>query len=276
MAKATPKNTVSRRAPLLSSIDTQVEKVMAAAKNSSGETPAKSGENAYNKAMKKLSDLYDRYEKSLHKLPLSRCPHTGEVVTFVVDDKGLDGPFWDCTRPIRPAQILPQTVFAYCGAIDCETPDPTILHEMKPGPGQPYLVPRFMQIEGMKAVISSLKIGDYDAFTVFYFHENPPYDAPRINYWGANYHVAEWQKDCSYTLDIPDLAEDFDFDILPYLKNGSAYWITPNDRDLVLRSTSFDYPFQNLAGRQFPVKCIDGKVLNSFYISSEQNKGDAL
>jgi len=275
MADKAQQSTGKRRASLLFNIDVQVEKVIAVAKTISDKSSAKTDGKTYDKAMQKLSGLYDRYEKSLQRRPLSRCPHTGEVVTFVVDDKGMDGPFWDCNRPIRPTQTLPQSVFAYCGAIDCETPDPMISHEIKPGPGQPYLVPRFMQIDGMKAVISSLKIGDYDAFAVFYFHENPPYDAPRINYWGTNYHVAEWQKGCSYTLDIPDLAEDFDFDILPYLKNGSAYWIAANDRDLALRSTSYDYPFQNLAGRQFPVKCIDGKVLNSFHFPSELNKGDA-
>lgn len=255
---------IKKRKSLLASIKKQVEKTLIASQKSKGKDPSSQAEKNYLKTMGFLSVLYDRYEKTLTKAKISRSPHDGELVSFLVDDQGLDGPFWDCDRPIRPTQKLPKTVFAYCGAINVETVAKEIDHEVKPGPGQPFLIPRFMQIEGMKAVISALKIGEFDAYMIFYFHEFPLFDEPRVNYWGTQYHIAEWQKEHSYLLNIPDYSEDFDFDILQYIKKGAAFWIAPGDSDLILRSTVFDYPFQNLEGRKFPARFVNGKILNNF------------
>jgi len=231
--------------------------------------------DAETKATAKLAGLYNRYESTLTQLPLSRCPVTGQVVVLAIDVRGLDGPYWNAERPIRPVQVFPQTLFAYCGAIETDGARAAGLHVLRPGPGRPFIVPRIMAIEGMNAVISKLKIGKDEAFAIFYFHPDPPYDHARVNYWGADYHAAEWQEGKSYVLDVPDLEPDFDFDVQSWIADGRVYWIEPRDKNLQLKSDAAGYPFAGAAGRAFPVRIQDGIARNSIYLAPSDDRSDA-
>lgn len=257
------------RASLLASIRKQEQRVLQLQAAGADKTDLET------KAMATLADLYERYETSLTAIPVSRCPITGQIVTLVIDTNGLDGCYWDAERPIRPIQVFPQTVFAYCGAIDTNGASAAGLHVLRPGPGRPFIVPRFMAIEGMKAVISKLRIGKDDAFAIFYFHPDPPYDHARINFWGADYHVAEWQPGKAYVLDVPDLEPDFDFDVQSWIGDGSVCWIEPDDSGLQPKKNATGYPFGNATGRVYPVRIEDTVARNSYFRPISDNRSDA-
>ena len=49
-----------------------------------------------------LLGVVREYEEGLPRLPLSRCPLTGEVQVHSFDPFGLDGPWWNFEAPARP------------------------------------------------------------------------------------------------------------------------------------------------------------------------------
>lgn len=240
---------------LLADIDQRIAGVLALSSELERATDELAISEKLDKAQSELGQLYDIYEESLTRLPVSRCPLTGKEVILIVDDTDLDGPYWDCERPIRPVQQFPETVAAYTGSINMDTCPEDMRHGILPGPGKPYVVPRLLNVPGMKAAVSKLKIGEHDAYVTFYFHRDPLYDLARVNTWGTKSYIGEWQKNCSYVLTVPDLKWDYDFELEPWIGKGMLFWIEPGDETLQLKSTAFDCPYLNLDGREFPVYC---------------------
>ncbi|MBC8461670.1 MAG: hypothetical protein H8D67_27165 [Deltaproteobacteria bacterium] len=228
--------------------------------NRAEEDKAVSLEKKLDAAHKHVRELYDQYETGLPRPALSRCPFTGIPVHLAIDTYGLDGPWWNYGVPARPIEELPATVFAITGAVNFLDRPPKTNFLCKPGPGVPYVVPRLLVNPQITAVLSTVKIGKYDAYPVFYFAEDIPYDIARINTWGMDHYSAETASGEGYHLHIYDYPIDSDFDLEHYIRSGRLLWIAPGDETLTLNSITGHCPYLGMKGRQYPVGIRDGQM----------------
>jgi len=116
-------------------------------------------------------------------------------------------------------------------------------HLAKPGPGAPYVLPRLMAVEGVRAVIRAVAVGLHLGWTVTYFAERYPADAQRANDWGADhYPVGDgWDS-------VVEDADAHDFDFAPWIERGRLAWIAPGDATLTPRTTVQGCPYLDLPG----------------------------
>ncbi len=203
---------------------------------------------------------YNAYQDGLPRPALSRCPFTGAIVHLAIDSFGLDGPWWNYEVPARPGDDLPATVFAVTGAVNIKGNFSKLTHLCKPGPAVPYVVPRLLVDPRVKAVVSTLKVGRYDAYPVIYYAEDTPHELARVNRWGTDHYAAEMPHGEGYTVTVPDMAPDFDCDLEFYIRTGRLQWIMPGDAGLTLRGTTGQCPYLGLEGRRYPVAMQDGKM----------------
>ncbi|MBN2336832.1 hypothetical protein JXL21_14855 [Candidatus Bathyarchaeota archaeon] len=230
----------------------------------------------------RLSEARDQYRMNVPVLPLSRCPYTKQVVYHSVDPYGFDGLWWDSDAPIRPVEVLPPTFFMINGAVTLGVKLEKTVFPVKPGPEVPYVVPEVLSQPGIKAAVSSLKVGGHTAYPIFYFIEDWADAVEPMNSWGANYWSylnADQQysyheygaypeeTDPEYDEEEHDDAEDepeeytIDFDLEKWFEQGKLLWIAPDDPSLTLREGTTGCPYLNLAGsRSFNV-IYDGELV---------------
>lgn len=229
--------------------------------NAAGDDPAeKSLDRELRTAYEAAQSAYKAYQDGLPRLALSRCPFTGDIAHLAIDSFGLDGPWWNYEVPARPDDDLPPTVLAITGAVHIKGKGSKVPHLCKPGPAVPYVVPRLLVDPAIKAVVSTVKIGRYDAYPVFYYAEDTPFDLARVNRWGLNHYAAEDVYGEGYTVTVPDVAPDFDYDLEFYIRTGRLHWVAPGDTGLTLRATIAECPYIGLEGRQYPVAMQDGEM----------------
>jgi hypothetical protein len=216
------------------------------------------GENAAMRAqlealVEKAAGLLSRYLDGLPERRLSRCPFTGEVLSMKIDDFGLDGFFWNNSAPRRPEQKFPGTYFAMDGALKLQgTPEKCPLL-CSPGPDLPYVLPRLLQYDEIKAVISCIKIGPHTAYPIIYYADPAPEGVFRVNDWGTERYwepgtpVPELFTPGLY-IDVPAEPEEMDFDLEPWIKAGKLLWIPPGDESLTLHGHAFGCPYLDLPG----------------------------
>jgi hypothetical protein len=193
-------------------------------------------DEAYWSLQGRLADLRECYCAKVPILPLSRCPFSGQVVHHSIDCHGIDGLWWNCEAPVRPAEHLPPTFFTLTGALKLRgtvAPAPFLC---KPGPETPFVIPRLLKHRHIKAVISSLEVGEHLAFPIFYFADPIPYFIDRINTWGTNQYsfISEAGEYCWN--DVPYDPMDADFGLAKWIKAGKLLWIAPGDEAMVLQS----------------------------------------
>lgn len=206
--------------------------------------------------MSQVEKLQD-YLRGLPRPAVARCPYTGSVVQHSVDTGGIDGPWWNYAFPIRPMEQLSPTFFAFTGALRLVDPIPNVASLVKPGPEAPFVVPRLLAAPRMRAVLSSIAVGDCAGWTITYFTDTPV-AIERFNDWGS----------CRYWVDglgikwdsMTEDAEPLDFDLAPWIQRGALQWIAPGDPELVLRSTPDGCPYLGLPGRHTFVRVQDGTV----------------
>lgn len=211
----------------------------------------------------RLSELWDRCETGVPVLPLSRCPYTGAEVRHSIDTYGLDGLWWDYHAPVRPPESLPSTYFALAGAVKLGSTLEEFPFLCRPGPEVPYVVPRLLGQPEIRAVISTVEVGNHRAFPTFYFADPFPGYISRVNTWGTaqfwfNDEEGNWVWDA-----VEDEAADFDFDLEPWIRSGKLLWIAPGDEHLRLRAHARACPYLGLEGRRFPMHLTLGLVLGS-------------
>ena len=220
-------------------------------------TPPDQGFAAANAA---VVAAYARYEDGLPRPAISRCPFSGSLVTMAIDTRGLDGPWWNAEVPARPVEALPPTAFAVTGAVAFDEPAPQTPFVCLPGPGVPYVVPRLLARPEIKAVLSSLRIGDLDAYAILYFADPTPPDILRVNTWGLDRYSAESVNGRAYSGQVFDTEIDFDFELEFYMRTGRLLWIAPGDDTLSLRAVTGNCPYLGLQGRRYPVGIFEGKI----------------
>ncbi len=226
----------------------------------------------YDNLRDQLVGARDQYRMSTPIIPLSRCPFTNRVVYHSLDIYGLDGLWWDSQAPIRPVDSLPSSFFALTGSLS-----PGVIEKApiiaKPGPEAPYVVPEVLSQPGIKAVISTVKVGAHKAYPVFYFIENWEEGFEPMNTWGANYwsfvnaDMEYGYNEYGMVRDDPELEyedEDYtdeeeieythDFDLRKWVESGDLLWIQPDDPVFTLRSGAAGCPYLGIQGsRDFAV-----------------------
>lgn len=210
-----------------------------------------------------LAELRQQYRLHLPVLPLSRCPFTGQVVYHSIDTYGLDGFWWDYHDPIRLLTYLPSALFSFSGALQLDGPVEKIRFLCRPGPGIPFVVPELIGADGVKAVINSLRIGSHTGYPVLYFADPVPPGIEPLNDWGADHWKRVDTRGSVHWNESVDIEDEYDFDLVPYLRSGKLLWISPDDRTMSLRSGLVGCPYVDLKGERRIQRIQYGKVWTS-------------
>lgn len=211
------------------------------------------------KDLARYAELRRTYRERLPVLALSRCPFTKTPYEHSIDPFGIDGLWWDHRSPNRPLELLQGTVLAFTGALDVKTPIERMPLLCRPGPGAPFVVPRLLAREGVRAVISSLPIGRHSGYVIVYFADPVPDDLERFNDWGTDFYQFESDTDRMGWNQGSAGAADHDFDLEKYLTSGQLMWIAPGDASLELRSGAGNCPYTGLKGSRLQQLVQDGE-----------------
>ena len=204
-------------------------------------------------------DLIYEYQDGFQPRPVARCPFTGAVAGLAIDTFDLDGFWWDWGAPLRGEDDLPDTTFAYNGALRLGVPVAWAPFVARPGPEVPFVVPRVLDHPAMHAVISTLPVGPHLGYPIVYFAQPVPADLRRVNDWGASRYFAQTSAGFGEVY-VPEGVAEYDWDLAPWIERGKLSWIAPGDDSLTLRTSVDDCPYLNLEGhRQIPV-ILEGQV----------------
>ena len=222
----------------------------------------------YSKAAISLQEFEKEYLSLLPNILLSRSPFTKELYSLTIDIFNLNGWWWDMERPVRSVEVDIKSYFALTGSVNITGEIPDVPFSLKPGPAVPWVCPRLLNNEHICAVLSYVKIGNYDAYATVYYTNDTSIDIERINTWGTDMYIAEDKDGYAVTGSTFDLEEEYDFDIEPWIKKGKLKWIAIDDEELVLRDTVEDCPYINIKGYQYPV-LIENKTIKNCMIKLE-------
>lgn len=196
-----------------------------------------------------LLKLGNEYREGLEKVALSRCPISGAKLSHSFDQHGLDGMWWQYHAPIRPMREIEVGPYflALTGAVQIQSPPEYTEYLVVPGPSVPYVIPRVLTIQQVRAVISTIGIGKHKGFAIAYFANAPIDDVRPPTIWGTDYSTIDVALRSPLD-EMSDMEKDFDFDLRPWIQNGKLFWIAPGDTTLSLQSEIEACPYLNLAG----------------------------
>ncbi len=205
-----------------------------------------------------LARIEDSYRQKLPVKALSRCPFSGELLYRSIDLSGLEGFYWCYERPVRKDEELLPTFFAMDGALKTAEPLEHFKHTVCIGPEAPFVLPRLLQYEEIRAVISSFPLGGHRLFLICYFADPFPHNLRRVNDLGSFF----YRYSNSAGLTRNDFFEDSgkDFELEPWIAAGRLQWISENDPALSLRSHLNDCPYLNLPGNRATLAINSGAI----------------
>ena len=209
---------------------------------------------------KRRNALWDEYLEKLPRLPISRCPFTGQVVYHSFDPYGIDGLWWNYESSARPSfEELPHTFCVITGALKLENGVENTRFLVKPGPGAPYVIPRLLDHEMVKAVLYSLPVGKHTGYAIVYFAEFPISDVKWPNHWGMS-HYSQGKNGADFRwYETYDDEDTYDFNLKPWIKSGKLQWIMAGDKDFVLHSSVTGCPYLDLPGERKILRIQSGK-----------------
>jgi hypothetical protein len=206
-------------------------------------------------ATREVISLEEEYLKSVPRVPLARCPFTGAELVHSVETRGLDGLWWRYDNAVRPLDDPPPTLFAFTGAVKLADQVERFPFLCKPGPEVPFVIPRLLGQESVRAVISQLGIGAHQGFAIAYFADPVPDGSPRFNDWGTDHYetLDGWSS-------VLEDVEPLEFDLRSWISSGKLAWIAPGDPELRLRNDLDGCPYLGLEGRRSFVRIQAGDV----------------
>jgi hypothetical protein len=193
--------------------------------------------------------LLDEFAENVPPQALSRCPHCGAVFELPFDHAGLDSPWWWDACPLEyPPPRACEHFVVFLGAVDLHdrVPSEVDLWSVIPGPGVPFVIERLLSMEGMIAVVSSMRVGASDTGYLIAYFSTEPLDQIDLH--------QEWRRE-TWTLyddDGESIAENtvndpWDFELGPWLESEKLHWIAPDDSELSLKQGR-PSPYENLGG----------------------------
>jgi len=192
------------------------------------------------------------YFAGLPRLPLSKCPHTSQILLRSFDPWGVDGFWWQegeaapCSEPPAPPSFAVLT-----GALNLAGKPPLggKTADAHVGPPVPFVIPRILEMPEMLAVISCLTMSNgYKAYPIGYFTTKKPAPGTLTATWTRNSYA--WVDEtgdpaASYPTD------PWDFELGPWIQRKKVKWITPDDSTLTLQDGApSECPYVGMEGRQ--------------------------
>jgi len=209
----------------------------------------------------RAAEIEEAYLASLQPVPISRCPYFDVPVEVSIDTAGLDGLWWYCDRPVRPADLVTPTWFAFTGAMKLASTVENTPFSVRPGPGVPFVLPLLLPHPDMVAVISQVRVGKHTGYPVIYYCSNAP-AVQRFNDWGSSSYSfmgpERWQTGW---LDEDETAQELDFDLEPWVASEKLLWIPPDNPGLELHAGVEGCPYLGLKDTQDWPVVRGGKVL---------------
>ncbi|TAN43571.1 MAG: hypothetical protein EPN25_00335 [Nitrospirae bacterium] len=197
----------------------------------------------------RLLDVVHLYEAGLPRIPISRCPLTGELVMHTFDPYGLDGLWWNYEAPVRPLIERFVTCLVATGAVHLAPEVECFPFLCKPGPGVPYVYPKLLSIDGIYGVVHKRPVGQHMAYSILYYSAEPITGVEMPNSWGTNTYWDDSDgKPGWYT--SPDNPEEWDFNLRPWVQSGKLLWIAPEDAQMQLRSDLNECPYFDIRGER--------------------------
>jgi hypothetical protein len=207
-----------------------------------------------------MAAIAREYESATPIVSVSRCPFTGDVFETSLDLVGLDGMWWAYDYDYRPFVASLPTFFAWCGSMQLGGPVPNLPLKSMVGPGAPFVYPRLLQHPSIKAVISSVLVGEHTGFPVVYFAQPAPHDLERANDWGHTSHAYTRPDGSPTSAHSIEYDPDKDFDLARWIRQGKLLWIAPGDVDLHIQTTPDDCPFLTVGGERHRQYIQRGKI----------------
>ena len=201
------------------------------------------------------------YGDRLLRAPFSRCPVTKQVLRRSLDPHGLGGPWWHKSRIVEIEEpAAPPTFQLVLGSLSLHGRVPEeALAEVIPGPEAPFVVPRLLQLPGMRAVISRLTLehGDVAHVIAYFSSESLP---PQVlhQHWLRQ---DLWFKTASGGTSWLTKNDPYDFALVPYVEAGQVLWIAPGDDELRLQSGTAGCPYLEIPGDPHPQMLSGGQRL---------------
>lgn len=219
----------------------------------------------------RYAELRRTYREQLPVRPVSRCPFTKVLYEHSIDPFGIDGPWWDFRAANRPFELMRGTVLAFTGALRMASRVENTPFLVRPGPGAPFVVPRMLKRDGVRAVIHSLPIGAHTGFVITYFADPAPSNLEGFNDWGMDYYQFESDTDQVGWHQGSETAADHDFELAPYLASGQLLWIAPGDEAMTLHEGARGCPYVDAEGCRVPQLVQDGeRWLGEFPLDDDQ------
>jgi len=198
----------------------------------------------------RMRDAVERYVDAVPIVRLSRSPISGGVFETSLDTIGIDGLWWAHDHLYRPYVEPEATFFAWTGAVQLDGPPPTWSLKAMVGPGVPFVLPRMLEHPNMRAVASSVLIGEHVGYPIVYFASPTPHDLVRVDDWGHSSYSFVRADGSPGALHAVQHAAEKDFELRPWLESGKLSWIAPGDLGLELRTGVEGCPYVGLEGER--------------------------
>ncbi len=201
-------------------------------------------------ARREMAEAAEAYVDAVPIVVLSRSPFTGEVFETSLDIDGIDGLWWAYDYDYRPWVEPPRGLFAWTGALKLGGPIPTWSLKAMVGPEVPFVVPRILDHPAIRAVVSSVLVGEHVGFPIVYYADPVPPDLERVDDWGHRFYsfVRPDGTPASAHSVQNDAAKDYDLG--PWLDRGKLQWIVPGDLTLELVGGRDGCPYLDLPGER--------------------------
>jgi hypothetical protein len=203
--------------------------------------------------------LREEYLQGVPAMALSKCPFSGEVLVRSMDVLGIDGLWWDYDNPARRREELLPTFFAMAGALKPGSSLEAFPFTCSVGPEVPYVLPRLLKHEQIKAVLSSTAVGGHRLYLITYYAEPMIYSIRRVNDLGAYCYTYKNTQGILLHDYFEDPAKDFVLE--EWIRAGKLLWIEPDDDSLTLRGFLTGCPYVNLQGSSKVQAIQGGKIL---------------
>ncbi len=189
------------------------------------------------------------YFARLPRPVLGCCPFDGRPLERSFDPYGLDGLWWYPDATPKDPPSCPHFCMLV-GAVNYHGEPPRAgAVEIQPGPEVPYVIPRILELPGMIAVIGELEMAPgFTAYPIAYFAERRPPPEELNAGWARKTYTYQTQRGVTGWT-VPN--DVWDFNLLPWLRNGKLRWCEPGSGNRKLSAAPPDQcPYLGLLGER--------------------------
>ena len=199
--------------------------------------------------------LRREYVRGLPVRWLATCPFTGTAVLYPIDDFDLDGLWWDHAAPARDWLLRPPTLYALTGGVRPGGPIAAAPFFRDLGPPGPSVVPRLLEPDGTRAVVTSLPVGAHTAYVTLYFAPPDASNLPITDEFASGRWLLVddagapgWSSN-AYLHEVADryaATDERDLDLAPWISSGRVGWLPPGEGGAAARGDLVGCPYLGL------------------------------